>query len=620
MSISRRECMGMVGAAASVALGRSLAFGQDSGENRPNILWITVEDLSPLLGCYGDDYADTPNLDKLAREGILFKNAFANCPVCAPARSSLITGMYACSLGTQHMRSRYPVPDKIKFYPHYLREAGYFCTNHRKTDYNIAGNDGKWWDQCGSKASWKNRKPGQPFFSIINLTTTHEHCIHKAVKTEHNPKQAPLPPYHPDTREFRHDWAQYYDKITKMDSQVGGILNELEQDGLADDTIIFFYGDHGGILGRSKRFPYDSGMQVPLIMRFPKKYENLAPAKAGDKYAAPVSFIDLTATALSLAGVRPPEYMQGHAIAGEHKSGPDKYAFGFRGRMDGRYDMARTIRDERYRYIRNYMPHLPWGQHLNYLWRAPSMRAWEKLHNRDRLNDVQNAFFEPKPAEQLFDTKTDPHCVNNLAGKANHAVTLRRMRHELEKKILQIHDAGFLHEAEMLIRSQGSTSYEVVRDREKYDLKRLVHAADVSTSREPGSLKQIMKFLDDDDSGVRYWGAIGTMVLGEEADEASDKLTKLLEDSSPSVRIAAAESLCGRGRSEKGLPVLLELLRYKHDSGAVASKVRLHAANALENIGSPAKAGLKEMKEALKAEKDNYVKRALGYTVKKPEG
>ncbi len=621
MSISRRDCMGLVGSAlAGAAVGRSLVAEETPGQKRPNILWITYEDTSPLLGCYGDDYAETPNLDNLAAEGIVFENAFANCPVCAPARSGLITGMYACSLGTQHMRSRYTVPDEIKFYPYYLRRAGYFCTNRHKTDYNIAGDDKQWWDQCGRDASWTNRRPGQPFFSVVNFVTTHESRIHKPKKTEHDPRKVELPPYHPDTREFRHDWAQFYDRITEMDAQAGKVLGELERQGLSEDTIVFFYGDHGGILPRSKRFPYESGLRVPLIMRFPQKYAHLAPAGAGDKYAAPVSFVDLTVTAISLAGVSPPAYMQGNAICGPHKSAPDRYAFAFRGRMDERYDMARTIRDERYRYIRNYMPHLPWAQHIEYLWRAPCMRKWEQLHRRGRLKDVQNAFFEPKPPEQLFDITGDPHCVHNLAGRAEHAVTLRRMRHMLRRKMLEIHDSGFVHEAEMLIRSGGAAPYEMVRDPKKYDLHRLMDAAEAATCGEPRSLRRIMEFLDDDDSGVRYWGAIGTMVLGALAEGAADKLTALLEDSSPTVRVSAAESLCGRGRCEKALAVLLEMLRFEHDDPDVGSKVRLHAANALENVGPAARAGLEEMKKALKNEKDSYVQRALEYTVEKLEG
>ena len=244
----------------------------------PNFLWIVSEDNGPFFGCYGDPFATTPTLDKLATEGVLYENAFANAPVCAPARSTIITGMYPPSMGTQNMRSTYPIPESIKFFPQYLREAGYYCTNNSKEDYNMPKPEGVW-DESSRKAHYKNRGEGQPFFAIFNVTISHESSIHKSIPNDslrHDPAEVKLPPYHPDTPEMRHDWAQYYDKVEDMDARMGEILQELEDAGLTDNTIVAYYSDHGGVIARSKRFVYESGTHVPMIWRFPDKYAHLA--------------------------------------------------------------------------------------------------------------------------------------------------------------------------------------------------------------------------------------------------------------------------------------------------------------------------------------------------------
>ena len=237
----------------------------------PNIIWLTSEDNSPFFGCYGDKFATTPNLDKLASEGFLYTRAYANAPVCAPTRNTILTGVYACSGGNEHMRSNYRKSDIVKTYPEYLREIGYYCTNNVKTDYNLGNFDDKAiWDDCSNKAHYKNRKNGQPFFAVFNCTISHESSLHKSIPDSllrHRPEEIPLPPYHPATPEMKHDWAQYYDKIEDMDSWVGEKLKELEDAGLLENTIVFYYGDHGGVLARSKRYVYESGTHVPFIVR-----------------------------------------------------------------------------------------------------------------------------------------------------------------------------------------------------------------------------------------------------------------------------------------------------------------------------------------------------------------
>ncbi|MBZ0256690.1 sulfatase, partial [bacterium] len=332
-------------------------------DDRPNILWITSEDNGPHMGCYGDSFADTPNLDSLAKKSVIYMNAWSTAPVCAPARTTIISGMYPPSTGSEHMRSMSHLPQGFKMYPQYLREAGYYCTNNSKEDYNLE-KPGQVWDDSSKKAHFRNRADGQPFFAIFNFTTTHESQIRKRPhKQVHDPNKVRVPAYHPDTPEVRQDWAQYYDKMTEMDAQAGEILAQLEEDGLTDNTIIFYYGDHGSGMPRSKRWPYNSGLSVPMILHIPEKYKDLRPPdyKRGGSSDRLVGFIDLAQTVLSLAGIKPPAHMQGHAFAGKYTQPEPEYAYGFRGRMDERYDMVRVVRNQQYLYIRNYMPHKIYG-------------------------------------------------------------------------------------------------------------------------------------------------------------------------------------------------------------------------------------------------------------------
>jgi N-sulfoglucosamine sulfohydrolase len=563
---------------ASLALYPWLKAGGNSGE-LPNILWLVSEDNSPWFGCYGDDFATTPNLDRLAEDGILFENAFANAPVCAPARFTIHTGVYASSAGCEQMRSFNPIPGHIRFFTHYLRDAGYFCINGNKTDYNTAGTPEGAWDGRRLFAPLLGMKRRQPFFIFVNYITTHESSLHKSLpETFHDPGKVKLAPYHPDTPEVRHDYAQYYDKIMQLDKQVGEILDNLEDSGLAESTIVVYFSDHGGILPRSKRFLYDSGLRVPMIIRVPRKYQHLSPWAPGARADRLVSFIDLAPTMLSLAGIKIPDYMQGSAFLGEQVSpGPD-YVYGFRGRMDEVYDMSRAVRDRRFKYIRNYYPHFPYGRHIDYLWKMPAMQSWEREYKAGRLNNVQKRFFAPKPTEELYDIQADPYEINNLAENAEYKKTLERMREANRDFLLEIHDAGFLQEAELFIRSEGSTPYQMVRDENRYNLERIVEAAESAGLRDPENIPELIQLLKDKDSGVRYWAAVGCSALEKRAKPAAESLEKALKDSSPSVRIASAEALCKLGRCDEALPVLEESLSHQN------IWVGLYSADTLTNI------------------------------------
>src|SRR5262245_54088210 len=312
---------------------------------RPNILWITSEDNGPQLGCYGDRFATTPNLDRLAARGMVYLKCWSNAPVCAPARTTIITGLYPTSTGSEHMRSMVRLPAGTKLYPQLLRDAGYYCTNNAKEDYNLE-QTGQVWDESSNKAHWKNRAAGQPFFAVFNILVTHESQIRsRPHQPVHDPSQVRVPRYHPDTPEVRQDWAQYYDKLTEMDAIAGARVREIEDAGLADDTIIFYYGDHGPGMPRCKRWPYDSGLHVPLIVHVPAKFRSLAPREymPGGNSDRLVSFVDLAPTLLSLVGVEPLDYLQGGAFMGRFEAPAREFVHGFRGRMDERYDLVRTV-------------------------------------------------------------------------------------------------------------------------------------------------------------------------------------------------------------------------------------------------------------------------------------
>lgn len=439
---------------------------------RPNILWISIEDASPDLGCYGDDYARTPHVDRLATEGVRYTNAFSTAPVCAPSRSAIITGMYPTTIGSMHMRSKAVPPAYVKAFPEYLRAAGYYCTNNAKTDYNFEPPPDNRppdtiWDESSTRAHWRSRRDrNQPFFSVFNIGITHESQIRVDASTyarntarltaeqRHDPAKATLPPYYPDTPLVRKDWATYYDNMTAMDYQVADLLKQLEEDGLDKNTVVFFWSDHGRGLPRGKRFLYSAGLRVPLIVRWPGQ---IKPGTVNDDL---VSLFDLGPTALSIAGVPVPAYMQARAILGEQKKEPRQYAFAHRDRMDEAADTIRSVFDKRHHYIRNFFPGRPYAQYIDYMELMPTMREWRRLYKDHynalgpgygkALNATQLLFMSPeKPPEELYDVVNDPHEVNNLAASPKNRDILERMRVALEQWQKETKDLGLVPESEL---------------------------------------------------------------------------------------------------------------------------------------------------------------------------
>ena len=436
---------------------------QAQRDDRPNILWIVAEDMSPDMGCYGDSYAKTPNLDRFAGEGARFTRAFSVSGVCAPSRSAIITGMYPTTIGSHHMRSAAVPPPYVKCFSQYMRAAGYYCTNNAKTDYNFTGEYisvplGAW-DESSRQAHWKNRPEGKPFFAVFNLGVTHESQIRTpdevfaertqalAPEDRHDPAEAVLPPYYPDAPEVRNDWRRYHDLITAMDLQAADLLRELDEAGLSDNTIVFFYGDHGRGLPRAKRWIYDSGLQIPLLIRWPGVIE------AGSAREDLVSFIDFAPTLLSIARAPIPAQMQGRVFLGPGTQPEPDYIFGARDRMDETYDIIRAARDRRYKYIRNFQPEKPHSQPIEYMDQMPTLQVWRRLHGEGKLTGPQKLFFQvPKPPEELYDTLNDPHEINNLAGDPDQKERLETMRARLERWMEETGDLALVPEPELLER------------------------------------------------------------------------------------------------------------------------------------------------------------------------
>lgn len=550
---------------------------------RPNILWISSEDNGPALGCYGDPDAKTPHLDALAKRAVIYRNCWSNAPVCAPARTTIISGMFCPSTGSEHMRSEVPLPAGMKMFPQYLREAGYYCTNNSKEDYNLT-KPGQVWDESSNKAHWRKRKAGQPFFSVFNFTTTHESQVRKRPHSfVHSPGEVRVPGFHPDLPEVREAWAQYHDQMSEMDAQVGKTLAELEQDGLSGDTIVVYFGDHGPGLPRCKRSPCNSGLRVPLILLIPDKFQSLRPAEyaEGATLDRPVSFVDLAPTMLSLVGLEAPAPMQGRAFAGPHTQAPREFQFGYRSRMDERLDLTRSVRWKNWVYVRNFMPHKTAGQFQTYMYETPMMQAWKKANDDGQLAPEHARFFQPDAPEELYDLDNDPAEVHNLASDPASQDVLRKLRLGLHSWQLEIGDVDILPEAEMQRRSAGSTPYELGHSGQ-LPLDQVLATAELASDTTNPSWNRFPQLLTHSEPGVRYWAAMGLMLRGAEAVAGSRAaLIASLDDESPAVRTMAAEALLQAGAREgtKAGEVLLASCAEGPNPG-----LAIQALNALDDL------------------------------------
>lgn len=558
------------------------------GSDQPNILWLTTEDVGPELSCYGDSTAETPALDSLAKKGLVFDIAWSNYPVCAPARTTIITGMYASSLGAGHMRSSIPLPSGFQLLPEYLGNAGYYCTNNSKTDYNVIPHQ-QVWDESSKKAHYRNREPGQPFFAVFNYTGTHESKIrvrpHKSVV---DPASVKLKSYWPDVPEVRQDLAQYYDNIQSLDGWVQKKLTQLEKDGLVESTIVVFFGDHGSGMPRHKRFAGDSGQRVPFIVHVPEKFQELAPDgyKAGGHTSHLVGFVDLAPTMLSLAGIDPPETMEGHAFMGRYKEASPEFLFGYRDRMDERPDLSRAIRDKKFVYIRNFMPHLPPGQFLEYQQETPTTSVWYELFLKGKLSDVQSQFWQPHPPEQLFDLTADPEETINLARDSRYDDVLRRFRNAQREQIIKSRDLGFMNEGELSeITKSGSPSdfFKKV----DYPIERILETATMASDKN-ANLNEFVELMNEPNTSIRYWAATGLRIqAATSAKEHGEFLEVLLDDSAPAVSILAADILANHG-AKRQVEYSLAVLARHADFNLTNWFHAINALNAIDRLDKKA--------------------------------
>jgi arylsulfatase A-like enzyme len=427
-----------------------------------NIVWLVAEDLSAIIPPFGDMTVTTPNLSRLAAEGIRFTQVYSTSGVCAPSRAAIATGMYPNRIGAQHMRTTnienfgvegliaYEAvpPAHVKMHSQYFREAGYYTSNNAKEDYQFRKSLVAW-DDSSDSAHWRNRNEGQPFFSVFNFGITHESQVwRQSDKPLLIPStlDIPIPPYLQDTDISRRDIKQVYSNVVAMDRQVGKILTQLEEDGLLDSTIVFWYTDHGGPLPRQKRLLYDSGIHVPLIIRFPDR------ARAGEIDDQLISFVDFKSTALSLAGIEPPLYVDGRAFLGDYVNTPNRrYVHAAADRFDSEYDMIRAVRDTQFKYLRNFNPGKPYYLPLTYREQMPIMQELLKLRDNDQLNEAQAQWFRAsKDEEELFDILHDPHELVNLAKDSVHADKLFELRNELDEWVRAVDDKGLMSEGELI--------------------------------------------------------------------------------------------------------------------------------------------------------------------------
>jgi arylsulfatase A-like enzyme len=607
--VTRRRFLaaGLAAGATAVAVPSvRMAHAQEAGTVQPNIVWFRSEDNgAEHIGVYGNPQARTPNIDRLAEEGVRFDRFFTTSPVCAPTKLGWATGMYEAGLGPgQNMRAEGRRPEFAVGFATWLAEAGYWCTTSGNVDYNtdLAGVDG-FHDTTGD---WQSAaREGRPFVALLGTSTTHEATMASARPTDTDPASVELPAYLPDDAVLRDDRAAYLDHVAAMDREVGELLAELDALGVADQTIVIYSSDHGGVLPRSKRFCYDSGLHAPLVVRFPPDLQHLAPGGPGTVVDTPVSSIDAAPTMLHLAGVEIPSHFQGTPFAGP-TCPPHSIVFGNRNRMDEAIDFVRTARDERYRYIRNYMPHLPWGQHLQFMWNQAGYRRWEQLHLEGTLDEAQDRFWGEKPAEELYDLDADPDEVENLVDDPDHQGRLDELRGALDEHMLAINDNGFIPEG------SDVEGYDQSREPGAYPLEQLMALGAFAIRRDPDHLPELVDALGDPNPVVRYWGALGCSMLGTDAEPAVDDLRSHATDPDEDrwVQVQSADALARAGALEDGIAVLREVLANPGE----AFPTRLQAVRSLTLLG-PAAATSMDLLVAATSDPNEYVAAAAAHGV-----
>jgi arylsulfatase A-like enzyme len=522
---------------------------------KPNIVFMVSEDNSVhYLKHYGAKFGSMPNVEKMASQGLTFNHAFSNGPVCSVARSTLALGVWGPRMGIQYHRKAEAVtlPKGVLPWSAILRNAGYYCANNSKQDYNFIIKGINAWDQSSKKASWRNRpNKDTPFFYMQSMAQSHEGSLHFSNKVMEDEKprtpvgEVDLHPYHPDTRTFRYTHARYYDRIEMIDELIGGVLKKLDYDGLLEDTFVFYFGDHGGVLPRGKGYAYESGLHVPLVVRIPQNFKNLVDFQRGTRMDGFVSFIDFGPTILNLAGIKVDKRLDGKVFMGRGISAEEVESrdetFGYADRFDEKYDFVRTYRKGKWKYIRNYQGFYPDGLQNNYRYRMLAFQEWRELFKKGKLTDEQSQFFKARSAEQLFDLSQDPHEVNDLSGHSDKQDILLELRGKLHRKVKSINDLSFYPESHMVDHAlQNPLAFGQDHSEE---ITKLVDVADLALLSFQKAKPKLVKVFQNGTDWEKYWACLVCSQFEQDAKSLSSHLKKMLSSKNLMLRMRAIEAL-----------------------------------------------------------------------------
>lgn len=544
---------------------------------KPNFVFLVSEDNSiHYLKHYGAKFGRMPNVEKMAERGVTFNHAFSNAPVCSVARSTLATGILAPRGGFQYHRKAElaTLPKGVLPWSAILRDSGYFCANNRKQDYNFKSNGTKSWDESSNKANWRNRpNKDTPFFYMQSMAQSHEGSLHfsKKVMEDEKPKtpvgEVDLHPYHPDTPTFRYTHARYYDRIELIDELIGGLLKKLEEDGVLEDTFVFYFGDHGGVLPRGKGYAYESGLHVPLVVRIPQNFKHLVDFHRGTRTDGFVNFIDFGPTVLNLAGITIDKRLDGQAFMGRGISAEEVEArdetFGYADRFDEKYDFVRTYRKGKWKYIRNYQGFYPDGLQNNYRYRMLAFQEWRELFKKGKLTDEQSQFFKARPSEQLFDLSEDPHEVNDVSGHSDKQDILSKLRGKLQRKVKAINDLSFYPESHMIDRALKNP-LAFGQDHSE-EITKLVDVADLALLSFQKAKPKLVKVFQNGTEWEKYWASMVCAQFGQKAKPLSSHLKKMLSSKNLMLRMRAIEALALTEKIDP-MPSLIDIANVSESS------------------------------------------------------
>lgn len=552
---------------------------------RPNFVWFMAEDVSKhYLQLYNTDGRGTsmPYVERLAREGIVFEHAFCNAPVSSAARSTLFTGMYAprVALSWHRALEQIPLPEGMRMFPAYLKEAGYHTTNSSKTDYNCIMPEDTWDNHKAQIGEWKNRPDKSvPFFYVQTCTKSHESSLHfppesvKKVKTRHNPRSVKVFPFHPNTELFRYTYATFYDRIIETDTELGRLVNMLDEENELDSTFIFYFGDNGGSTPFTKGYTTEQGLHVPLIVYVPKNWRDKIQLPVNSRANGFVSFLDFGPTLLHLAGLDIPEHMDGTPFLGADISREESenrdITFGYGDRFDELYAFNRTVRKGKYKYSRNYVPYQPKGFFAFYRYKMEAFKEWQALYDKGKLNDTQKAFFEPQYPEELYDISVDPYETNNLVNDPAHADILRELRTLLKQHLREVNDLGFIPESVWL--AEGKQNITEYGEKNKEKIARYMDMLDWELFPYDMIERHLRKSLQSEDPVEVFWATTICIHFGTRTRPLHNEIIPLLNHPSTLVKSRALVLLTILTAIDPG-PLMKEILQESR-SGAESLQI-----------------------------------------------